>query len=301
MYKPAVKKFMEYYSISKSIHTIYCYQKYIKYFFRWYQKAPVHVTKRDLIRYFSLIKKEGKSSTNINLSKHSLKSYFKFLNNIASREFLSLSIFDNIDNPKIEYRTQKVVSYADILPILKYLKKETDAYLRTRSLMIILIFATTGARKLEVSNLKLENINIESGCIQFMRTKRNKPRINSIPPITIKYIKRYLRLRSEIVNKNNNRLLVSKVDNNSKYSSLGIVQTLYTCIKKDFPNFTLHAMRRGYALDLYNNGVELAKVSKALGHSDFNTTVKCYLLFKDRDLEKSVSNHPAYIGGSSLL
>lgn len=293
IYEPNYNDFERYYSVSKSEHTIYSYSKYIRYFFNYFHNEPNTITKRDIDKYVLFIKESGKTGVNITMTIYALKAYFKFLNNMYNNN-LDVSIFDDLQKPRSNYRNQKVVEYDQIKKVLRTLKKIKNRFIRIRSIMIILIYATSGARRLEVANLKISDINLNSRYIRFLKTKNNKPRLNPIPDITIKYINKYIRLRRYFALPTNDNLIVSRIDRNAKNARLGIVQGLYWNIKKLYPNFSLHACRRGYATDLYNSGVELAKVSKALGHANYNTTVKHYLCFKDKDLETSISSHPAY-------
>lgn len=48
--------------------------------------------------------------------------------------------------------------------------------------------------------------------------------------------------------------------------------------------FGSHALRHYFATQLYNNGIELSKISRLLGHSSTVVTEKIYIHFSDNDL-----------------
>lgn len=148
-----------------------------------------------------------------------------------------------------------------------------------------LLFAT-GMRRGEA--LALQKTDIENNIITinksikhfengFLPTKNaNSKRKIAIDTNTLKYIKPLLKHSKGFIF--------------GDYQSLGITsvqRTFTTAIKKSgVKPIRLHDLRHSHATLLINNGVNIVAVSKRLGHSDINMTLKVYTHLLDKTNEE---------------
>ena len=283
--------FALFYKSFKSPYTIVQYKKYIKQFMKAIDKPLEEVTKKDVRKYIILYLNTGKSVQNIKVTLSAMKLFVKYINYEHDEDIIDISVFDKHELPSVIMKKQRYISYKDIKEILKVLNNIDNNFIKLRSKAAIYIFATTGARRLEVAEIEINNIDFKKNRILFTRTKNRNSRYVNVPRITISMIKRYMLVRDELEYSNSKYLFIS---GGSKNSRLEILINLYIYIKKYIPDFTFHSIRRGYASELINNNVPLIDVSVTLGHKGIDTTVKHYITLNDKRLDKSRKKHPAF-------
>ena len=149
-------------------------------------------------------------------------------------------------------------------------RKERDDVV-LRDIAVVEVFFATGARVYEVSNIKLENVNLKSGTIRFMG-KGGKERCVQIGSEAVKTLlyRYYERNRAAIqrsgyffVNQRGRRFTEQSIRNMlKKYTVLAGIQT----------KITPHMFRHSFATYLIEEGVDISCVQQILGHSSIKTT-----------------------------
>jgi integrase/recombinase XerC len=141
-----------------------------------------------------------------------------------------------------------------------------------RDKLIVDLFYTTGIRRTELINLKLQNIDLSNGTIKVLG-KRNKERIIPILPVVENQIKLYLTERSHlqrIVDGECFFLLLKGVKLNDSF--------VYRLINYYFSNVSEkvkkspHILRHTFATHLLNHGADINSVKELLGHSSLAST-----------------------------
>ena len=148
----------------------------------------------------------------------------------------------------------------------------SDDFDGVRDKLIIDLFYTTGIRRAELINLKLQNVNISNGTLKVLG-KRNKERILPILPIISKQIILYLSEKSKLErvrDKDYFFLMLKGVKLNDSF--------VYRVINYYFSNVSEkvkkspHILRHTFATHLLNNGADLNSVKELLGHSSLAST-----------------------------
>ena len=141
-----------------------------------------------------------------------------------------------------------------------------------RDKLIVDLFYTTGIRRTELINLKMQNIDLTNYTIKVLG-KRNKERIIPILPIIGDQIKKYLFERSDvpdIMTGDYFFLLLTGVKLNDSF--------VYRLINYYFSNVSEkvkkspHILRHTFATHLLNNGADINSVKELLGHSSLAST-----------------------------
>jgi integrase/recombinase XerC len=231
---------------------------------------------------------EGISNSSINRKISSLKSFYKFLLKTKQIETSPLLKHKALKAPK---KLQIPFSEKELDLVLNQIVYSND-FDGIRDKLIVDLFYTTGIRRTELINLKLQNIDLSNGTLKVLG-KRNKERIIPILPVVENQIKIYLTERSglqRIVDEEYFFLLLKGVKLNDSF--------VYRLINYYFSNVSEkvkkspHILRHTFATHLLNNGADINSVKELLGHSSLAST-QVYTHSSLAELKKVYSSaHP---------
>lgn len=207
-----------------------------------------------------------------------LKSYLWFaadkdvtLQSIA----LEVSRVPQCKNPA----TEKYVLSEDGLNAIFSQPSSTRMGLRDRTIMILLY--DSAVRLAEILNLRVADICLseENPYIRVMG-KGSKERVVAITVKTLKHFKQYLEVYRSRDNPDTNLLFYTIIKGKAGKMSVGnverFIQQYADKARESCPDIPQHVyphmLRRTRATNLYQNGVELALVSRILGHAFLDTT-----------------------------
>lgn len=295
------KEYINYYAISNKMRSLKMDVFWLKNFFGIdfiKSKQIKDISKADVKRAFGeLLKKYKRGSSALNSCASALRKYYNFLNDTTTKK-LDLSIF-NIKLPKRMHRTPNAFLFKDVITLFKENYHKTKKFIERRDLIAFLLYSITGARKNELTNLKLKNtndaysiINIEEHIIKLFQSKTEEFRIVLIPPIAMKYIKLYLDEREKYANRSADSFFINANGENASESIMDRIPERFQ--KKYGIKFHLHQLRAGYVSDLYDSGIDLTMVSRIIGHKSVDTTNKHYLDLQNKEMIRAVKRHPSF-------
>lgn len=218
------------------------------------------------------IKEFIKKSNNLSTKTlaHRLTVINSFYNYLLSENIISINPCYSINMPKIPSKLPEVLSEEEVDKLLDI--NLVDKYSYRNKAMLELLYAT-GMRASELTNLKLNNIDLDS-CIVRIMGKGSKERIVPINDTTIKYLNIYINnYRKEILNKKDSEYLF--ISNALKPITR---QGLFKIIKKECiragikKNVYPHILRHSFATHLLNHGANIRIIQELLGHEDITTT-----------------------------
>lgn len=266
-----IDKFLQYITYEKrySPHTVTSYKKDLEDFSEFYLKTEasdnILMVDKKVIRNFIIDLSEKKiSKRSINRKISTLRSFYKFLLKIDE---IKASPVENVNSLKFYAEKQIPISPEEMKTLEEKAFSEKDNILEH---CIIETLYQTGMRKAELCGLIFENVNLDTRELKIIG-KGNKERYIPISDNLQSLLSQYLSIRSAqpdfaeyfFVNKNGKKLTEKFV-----YLAVNKYLSNVTSKKKKSP----HILRHSFATHVLDNGAEISKVKKILGHSSLAST-----------------------------
>lgn len=137
-----------------------------------------------------------------------------------------------------------------------------------RAVMQVALF--TGARWSEIHQIRIRDIDLQSGTILFPETKGGRPRYVHLTDEGVRFLARHC------AGKGLQDLVFLNQHGRPLGPSHQIRPMLETCVKAGVDSAGFHILRHTYGSTLAMAGVPLAVIAEALGHADERITRKHY-------------------------
>ncbi|MCL6267979.1 tyrosine-type recombinase/integrase [Flagellimonas myxillae] len=271
----SVEAFISYLQFEKnySKHTITAYRKDILHFTDFASKEfdldSIDTIGYTIIRSWivSLVD-QGISNRSINRKISSLRAYYGFL---QKTEQITVSPLAKHKALKTQKKVEVPFSEQEMTKIIQEIPYNDD-FEGARDKLIIELLYTTGIRRAELVNIKIQDLDLSKGVFKVLG-KRNKERILPILPSTSQMLADYLDYRAALENiQDQEHLFLTR-------GGLKIYETLvYRTINKYFSlvspkvKKSPHILRHTFATHLLNRGADLNSVKELLGHSSLAST-----------------------------
>lgn len=271
----ALEAFTSYLELEKnySPHTIKAYSKDIvdfrDYCVNHHQLKEIQDVNYSLIRnWIVLLVEEGVSNRSINRKLSSLKSYYRFLVKIGLIQSNPLAKHKAL---KAEKKIQVPFSEHEMSQVLNAIEYSSD-FVGLRDKLIVELLYTTGIRRAELVNLKMNDINLSGSTIKVLG-KRSKERILPIIPSLMSTIGSYLNERKSISNVVDADYLLLTTTGHKIYETL-VYRVINKYLSRVSPKVkkSPHMLRHTFATHLLNHGADLNAVKELLGHSSLAST-----------------------------
>ena len=267
--------FLDYLSLEKnySKHTLIAYHKDLLGFREFalseFDFSEVNNVSYPIIRSWIVkLVGDGVSNRTINRKISSLRTYYKFLLKIGDIEVSPLLKHKVLKTAK---KLQVPFSEKEIEDVLEILKEE-DSFLGLRNKLIVELFYSTGMRRGELVNLKLNDISDSQKTIKVLG-KRNKERIIPLLPSALNTIASYIDYRKSLSSIKDVHYLLLTEKGAKVYETL-----VYRVINNYFSKASEkvkkspHILRHSFATHLLNEGADIKSVKELLGHSSLAST-----------------------------
>lgn len=271
-----IKEYLSYLSKVKgySQHTVKSYNSDIN----QYLKINQEIGKFSY--YLKFLSQKSYTKSTINRKLTSIKTFLKWA---SSMDYFDASLIQNVSNLKTEKKLPNILSSTYINKLLDELPSTSSKEIRDKAILELMY--SSGLRVGEVSNLKIQNFNLNKS-IKVLG-KGNKERVLPITSRASGAISSYLSLaRSKFKN-----------EKSFDFMFLGIrggqlrereIRRIVNLRVGTFP----HSLRHTFATHLLEGGADLRVVQELLGHNDPKTTQIYTHVSKKQLKEKYKQSHP---------
>ena len=267
-----IDKFLEYIQQEKrySPNTITSYRKDLEDFLSFLMDREgleeLQKAEKKMVRNFIVfLSEKGLTKRSINRKISTLKSFYAFLQRIS---LISVSPVEGLSTLKFYPEKQ--------IPFSKEEMHDLSAFLDSGEVelldrLIIEVLYQTGMRRAELCNLLLENVHFYRNEITVIG-KGNKQRIVPISPVLMQELKVY---NDEYRKPNLDADLYFFVTPKGKKITekfVYLLVTRYLSAVSSKRKRSPHILRHSFATHILNNGAEISKVKKMMGHASLSST-----------------------------
>jgi site-specific recombinase XerD len=254
-YRPCPDEFLRKLEIEHySYNTIKTYVSMFEKFINYYkEKELLEIDENDIRNYLQhLVGKNYSASYNKQVI-CSIKFYFEKVLDMPNRYY-------NIGSPKKEHRLPRVISKEDVQLLINNTNN-----LKHRCIASVLY--SSGIRRSELINLRIEDIDSKRMMIFVRRAKGRKDRFTLLSDQLLNDLRKYIK-------EFNPKLYLFEGIAGGKYSGTSVLNVIKNAgIKSGIrKKVTPHMLRHCFATHLLEAGVDLRHIQILLGHSSSRTT-----------------------------
>lgn len=271
--KDKLEMYLEYCEYRKELDqkTLKAYRIDLRQFFEY---VCVDEPKKERIEaYITQLHKNYKQKT----VKRKIASVKAFYNYLEETETIAENPFH-----KIKVRFKEIVTLPRIIPreeieqLLNYMYKCLNDYNSAykyilRDIAVVEVFFATGARVYEISNIREDCINLNTGLIRLMGKGGKERYVQISCPAILDVLKKYFAENKSAIKKSG-YFFVNNRDNRYTEQSMRLMLKKYTKKAGIERKITPHMFRHSFATYLIEEGVDVSCVQQILGHSSIKTT-----------------------------
>jgi integrase/recombinase XerD len=160
----------------------------------------------------------------------------------------------------------RAIAEKDLQQLLRSIASDGTS---ARDQAIVFLLAVYGVRSVQVSGIRLEDIDWRARTIQFRAHKGGKSILHELVPAIAATLVRYL--RDERPYSDDPFVFVRKRSPHSRLSPAALKPVLAACIHRSgLPQCSAHSLRHAFASRLLRHGQSLKTIADLLGHRSFS-------------------------------
>lgn len=239
------------------------------------------------------------SAFGINRKLSAVRGLFTYL---YKTDRISQNITDKIDfavlNQKIKkpLTTQETMRLIDVIyngenyfegrALTEYLNR------KQRDIAVFITYLGTGVRVSELVNLNVDDVSFETMSFIVTRKGGDEQEI-FMPPQVIEEMSSYVTLRKAMTPKDKKALFLSRNGTRLTVSAIeSLLKNYCAAVGITHPDKTRpHALRRTFACNLLEDGIDIKMVAELMGHKNIQVTHKYYAQYNSKARKEVMQNH----------
>lgn len=268
-------------------------EQYLTYceFRRTLDKKTVKAYQIDLRKFFDAISSEEPSK--VEIENYIMKLHKTYKQKTVKRKIASIKAFYNYleeeelieENPfrkiKVKFKEDvvlpRIVPREEIEKLLNFMyayPKECERFERRywlRDIAIVEVIFGTGARVYEISNIREECVNLNTGLIKIMGKGGKERYVQISDKEVVQLLREYYEANMKKI-KRSGYFFISKKGTRYTEQSIRLMIKKYAKLAGIERNITPHMFRHSFATYLIEEDVDISCVKEILGHSSIQTT-----------------------------
>ncbi len=269
-----VKQYLEYCECRKRLdgNTMKAYRIDLRQFFE--EAAVEEPGKAEIETYISRLHRKYKQKT-VKRKIASVKAFYHYL---EEEELMEQNPFRKIRaHFQEENRLPRIIPREEIERLLNFMYTELRGQPRDRGgemlrdICVLEVFFATGARVYEISNLRADGIDLDTGVMRIMGKGGKERYVQIGPDSVLDLLRNYFHENEGKIRKCGNFFVNRQGE---RFSEQSIRQMLkrYGRLAGIERNITPHMFRHSFATYLIEEGLDVSCVQQILGHSSIRTT-----------------------------
>lgn len=281
--------------------SVYNIPSIIREFLSYLEKQDVrhikHLQSKHYKNYFAHIssrsnERRGGGLSNNYLNKHiqALEKFYEFLVHKGMEGVPTVPL----RQLRLEKEKATVLTLQEIQSLYEATHQETahpkQTIFNARDRAMLAIFYGCGLRRKEGISLLLDDINFDTRIVHVRKGKNYKERLVPFSQTSSKYLQEWVYdYRPQLLKgKNHAELFINyagrPISSGTLYNRLKQLQALVDDTTLQQKEIGLHTLRHSVATHLLQNGMELQKIQRFLGHASLETTqIYTHLIEKEED------------------
>lgn len=267
-YEREIGEFIKFISDIKNLSdsTAADYRRDIREFLLYNGKGAAEFNQTDIMRFISSLQRKGQKNSTLNRKLSSIKTYISYLLNTGKIDS------DPSIGIKIERDEREIPDILTVQEIEKLMNApDTNTDIGTRDRAIMEIIYGLGLKAGEISDLNLDDVNLEGGYIvkKDSSGERFIP-LNKKAEKSLEDYKKYVRYTMD--KEETDALFLNKYGKRLSRQSIWKMIKDYGIKVGINKNVSPALLRHSFAVHMLENGVNIEQVREILGHQSIATT-----------------------------
>ena len=226
------------------------FELYINFF---KEKELIALNETDVRTFLQSLIQRNFSNSYINQAINAIKFYYETVLNMPNR-------FYEIERPRKESKLPTVISKQEVLAIIRNTNN-------CKHRCIVELLYSSGLRRSELLNLKIEDIDSNRMFIHIKNGKGNRDRQTILSKTVLKHLRIYYKEYKPLV-------FLFEGKNGTKYSGESVLKIVKNAALKAGirTRVSPHVLRHSFATHLLELGTDLRQIQVLLGHGSTKTT-----------------------------